>query len=212
MANLIFKYSPMNSGKTLSILQTAYSYEENNLKCVIVKSKTDTKGKDYIVSRNKMSRKVDILLAENESLLISKYYKKYYGASVILVDEVELLTSEQIEELWTIAHLIKIPVITFGLKSNFKGDIFSEATQKLIALADVIEEIGSISLCACGAKATLNARKVNGNFTDEGKLVVIDGENSEVEYVPLCGDCFLKYVKLKSDKVKKLTDLVKNIK
>ena len=78
MANLIFKYSPMNGGKTINILQTAYNYEENDFKITLVKSKIDTKGDDKIVSRNGMSRKVDILLGENETLLNEKYYKIYY--------------------------------------------------------------------------------------------------------------------------------------
>ncbi len=211
MANLIFKYSPMNGGKTINILQTAYNYEENNFKITLVKSKIDTKGDDKIVSRNGMSRKVDILLGENESLLNEKYYKIYYTSKVILVDEVEFMNEEQIEDLWTIAHLINIPVIAYGLKSNFTGDIFSNGVAKIFALADDISEIGSSSLCKCGHKATFNARMVNGKFTLEGETVLIDGAEKEVEYVPMCGDCYLKNVKIKSKKVKKLTDLVKNI-
>ncbi len=212
MANLIFKYSAMNGGKTINILQTAYSYEDKGLKFVVIKSVKDTKGEDTILSRvGGMSRKVDILLGENESLFTEENYKKYYTARVILVDEVEMLSEKQIEELWTIAHLIKIPVITYGLKSNFSGDIFGEGVAKLIALADDIEEIGSTSLCQCGAKANLNARKVDGKFTDKGEVVVIDGAVEDVEYVPLCGDCYLKHVKLKSKVVKDLSDLVEKI-
>lgn len=212
MANLIFKYSAMNGGKTINILQTAYSYEENNFKIIIIKSIKDTKGDDTIVSRNGMNRKVDILLKENESLLTEDNYKLYYTARVILVDEVELLEDFQIKELWTIAHLINIPVITYGLKSNFKGDVFGPGVSQIFAVADVVEEIGSTSLCRCGKKATFNARKENGVFTDKGPIIVIeDGKKTEYEYVPLCGDCYLKYVKINSDEAKKLTNLVDKI-
>lgn len=209
MANLIFKYSAMNGGKTINILQTAFSYEEKKLKFVIIKSIKDTKGKDTIISRNGMNRKVDILLKEKESLLNEKNYLKYYNSRVILVDEVEMLNASQIEELWTIAHLINIPVITYGLKSNFCGEIFSDGIAKLFAIADDIDEIGSTSLCICGKKAVFNARKVNDKYTSEGEIVVIEGSKNNIEYVPLCGDCYLKYVKLKDNNIKKLTELVK---
>ena len=212
MANLIFKYSAMNGGKTINILQAAYNYEENNYQVTIIKSRIDTKGHDNIVSRNGMNRKVDILLNEEESLLTKEYYKIYYTSKVILVDEVELLTSSEIEDLWTIAHLINIPVICYGLKSNFMGEIFSPGIAKLIAIADDIEEIGSSCLCKCGKKAIFNARKIDGKFVSSGDRVLIDdGTNKSVEYVPLCGDCYLKYVKLKTSKVKRLANLTKEV-
>lgn len=213
MALMIFKYSAMNGGKTLNILQTAHNYEENNFKLVIVKSIKDTKGEDTIISRTGMQRKVDILLRENESLLKEEYYKIYYTAKVILVDEVELLNETQIKELWMIAHLINIPVICYGLKSNFKGEIFGDGVSQIFAIADIIEEIGSSSLCRCGKKAVFNARKENDKFTDVGPNIVIDdGTKKEYEYVPLCGDCYLKYVKIGSEEAKKLANLVDKIK
>ena len=213
MALLVFKYSAMNGGKTLNILQTAHNYEENNFKLVIVKSVKDTKGEDTIVSRNGMYRKVDILLGENESLLTEENYKIYYTAKAILVDEVELLNESQIRELWMIAHLINIPVICYGLKSNFKGEIFGDGISQIFAIADIIEEIGSSSLCRCGKKAIFNARKENDKFTDVGTTIVIDdGSKKEIEYVPLCGDCYLKHVKIGSEEAKKLANLVDKIK
>lgn len=213
MADMIFKYSAMNGGKTLNILQTIHSYEENNFKVILIKSIKDTKGDSKIVSRTGMEREVDILLKDKESLLKEEYYKMYYTAKVILVDEVELLNEKEIKELWTIAHLINVPVICFGLKSNFKGDIFSSGISQIFAMADHIEEIGSCSLCSCGKKAIFNARKENGKFTDVGLDIVIDdGTKKEYEYVPLCSECFLKYVKINSEEAKKLTNLVAKIK
>ena len=213
MANLVFKYSAMNGGKTINILQTAYSYEDNNFKVIIIKSIKDTKGNDKIISRNGMNRKVDILLKEDESLLTEDNYKKYYTAKVILVDEVELLNEGQVKELWMISHLINIPVICYGLKSNFKGELFSDGIAGLFAMADDIEEIGSSSLCLCGKKAVFNARKENGNYSDIGPNIVIDdGTKKEYEYIPLCGDCYLKYVKINSEEARKLASLVDKIK
>ncbi len=212
MADMIFKYSAMNGGKTLNILQTIYSYEENNFKITLIKSIKDTKGKNAIVSRNGMNREVDILLNNDESLLTTTNYKKYYTSKAILVDEVELLSKEQIRELWTISHLINIPVICYGLKSNFKGELFSDGVGEIFAVADHIEEIGSTSLCKCGKKALFNARKVDGKFTDKGPVVIIDDDKSTCEYVPLCGDCYLKYVKISSNESKKLAELVDKIK
>lgn len=212
MANLVFNYSAMNGGKSINLLQTAYSYEEKNIKFILIKSKKDTKGNDTVLSRTMAKRKVDIILGEDESLLCEKYYKKYYNVRLILVDEVEMLSEDQIEELWTIAHLINIPVIAYGLKSNFKGEIFSPAISKLFSLADVIKEVGSSCLCICGKPATLNSRKEDDEFTLEGEVLVIDGEKKHVEYVPLCGDCYLKKLKLGSKHVKKLSNLIEKVK
>lgn len=213
MADMVFKYSTMNGGKTINLLQTALSYEENNFKAVTIKSVKDTKGNDSIISENGMSRKVDIFLKENESLLNEEYYKIYYTAKVILVDEVELLNENQIKELWMISHLINVPVICYGLKSNFKGKIFSDGIAQIFAIADHIEEIGSSSLCRCGRKAIFNARKENDKFTDDGPDIIIDdGTKKDVEYVSLCSDCYLKYVKINSEEAKKLANLVDKIK
>lgn len=213
MASMIFKYSAMNGGKTINILQTAYSYKENGFKTIIIKSVKDTKGGNTIISRNGMNKEVDILLGENESLLTEENYQKYYTAKVILVDEVELLNKNQINELWMIAHLINIPVLCYGLKSNFKGEIFGEGISQIFAIADKVEEIGSSSLCRCGKQAVFNARKENDKFTDVGETIVIDdGTKKECEYVPLCGDCYLKYVKINSSEAKKLAELVDKIK
>ncbi|MFI3260445.1 MAG: thymidine kinase [bacterium] len=212
MANLIFNYSAMNGGKTISLLQTAHSYEERGIKFILIKSLKDTKGEDSVLSRTMSKRKADIILGDSDTLLKEEYYKMYYNVRLILVDEVEMLSVSQIEELWTIAHLINIPVITYGLKSNFKGDIFSPGIGKLVALADEMKEVGSACLCACGKTATFNSRKVDDKFTLEGEVVVIDGVSSEVAYEPLCSDCYLKFLKLGSDPVIKLSNLIEKIK
>ncbi len=213
MANLVFKHSVMNAGKTVNILQNVFSYEEKGFKVIVIKSEKDTKGNDHIVARNGLNRKVDILLPLDGSLFTEENYKIYYTAKIILVDEVELLSKKQIKELWMIAHLINIPVICYGLRSNFHGEIFSEGVGELFAIADIVEEIGGSSVCACGKKAVFNGRKENDRFTDEGPTIVIDdGTQRQYEYVPLCADCYLKYVKINSNEAKQLTDLVNRVK
>lgn len=191
MANLEFRYGPMNSGKSMALLQMAYNYEENNKKVVLIKPSIDTKGEDYLVSRIGPKRKVDIKLLENESLFCDKYIKSILKADAILVDEDQFLTKKQVEELWIISKKHNISVICFGLKTNFKSEFF-EGSKRIFELADKFKELETI--CSCGVKARFNARKVNKRFTLKGDECIIDGKKEKHEYVPLCGKCYMKKV------------------
>lgn len=191
MANLEFRYGPMNSGKSMALLQMAYNYEENNKKVILIKSSIDTKGEDYLVSRIGPKRKVDIKLLENESLFCDKYIKSILKADAILVDEAQFLTKKQVEELWIISKKHNISVICFGLKTNFKSEFF-EGSKRIFELADKFKELETI--CSCGVKARFNARKVNKRFTLNGDECIIDGKKEKHEYVPLCGKCYMKKV------------------
>ncbi len=194
MAKLHFKYGAMNSGKTTVLLQTAHNYEERCQKVIIVKPEIDTKGEEKIVSRLGSSRKVDILLKEKDSVLkeVKPYLKKL---NAILIDEAEFLTGSQVEEFFQIAKLKNIPVIAFGLRTNFQSKSF-EGSRRLLELADSLEELPTI--CWCGKKARFNARKVNGEFSKEGREVVIDGSDDQVVYEALCGKCYLEKVERKN--------------
>ena len=196
MANLEYRYGPMNSGKSMAVLQMAYNYEENNKKVILVKSVVDTKGGDYLVSRIGPKRKIGIKLDKNESLLDDKYITLISNMDAILVDEAQFLTKKQVEDLWFIAKEKNIPVICFGLKTNFKSEFF-EGSKRLFELSDKFKELETI--CSCGTKARFNARKVNGKFTKDGKEVQIDGAKDTVEYVPLCGKCYLEKVFMKEN-------------
>ena len=99
MANFEFRYGPMNSGKSMAILQMAYNYEENNKKVLLIKSVTDTKGGDYLVSRIGPKRKVEIKLDKDETLLNNKYKNMILKYDSILVDEAQFLTKRQVEDL-----------------------------------------------------------------------------------------------------------------
>ena len=198
MANLEYRYGPMNSGKSMAVLQMAYNYEENGKKVILVKSVTDTKGEDYLVSRIGPKRKVQIKLDKKESLLSDKYKKMLEDLDAILVDEAQFLTKGQVEDLWIISKNMNIPVICFGLKTNFKSEFF-EGSKRLFELSDKFKELETI--CSCGIKARFNARKVDGEYILNGDETLIDGENKKVEYEPLCGKCYLNKVFMtKSDK------------
>ena len=188
MSKLYFRYGTMNCGKTSALIQVAFNYEENNKKVVIIKSKVDTKGDKKISSRIGLTRKVDILLDENDSVL--KHIRKIKKSDCILVDEVQFLSSKQIDELWEITKTFDIPVICYGLRTDFKGHLF-EGSKRLFELADVLEEL--ITICPCGKRAKFNARFVNNKFVLDGETILIDGNDQNIQYKPLCGKCYLQY-------------------
>lgn len=191
MVNLEYRYGPMNSGKSMAVLQMAYNYEENGKKVLLVKSVVDTKGGDYLVSRIGPKRKIQVKLGEEDSLSNHKYKNMLDGLDAILVDEAQFLTGKQVEDLWYISKRMDIAVICFGLKTNFKSEFF-RGSKRLFELADKFKELETI--CHCGKKARFNARKVNGKFAIEGEDHVIDDDPEHIEYVQLCGSCYLKEV------------------
>lgn len=202
MAKLYFRYGAMNCGKSTMILQTAYNYEERDQKVIIIKSSIDTKGGTNIVSRIGLERQVDELVGPSESVIkkTKKYFKKI---SCILVDEAQFLTGDQVFELFIITKEYDIPVICYGLKADFKTNLFT-GSKRLLEVADEFTELPTI--CRCGKKARFNARKINGKFVFDGDQVAIDEENN-VSYESLCGKCYLDkvmhYDKEKYNKVEK---------
>ncbi len=192
MSKLYFRYGAMNCGKTTALLQVAHNYEEKGLKVIVIKSSIDKKGDSNIVSRLGVERKVDILLPPAESI---KNRIKLDNLNCILVDEAQFLTKEQVKELWLIAKLYNIPVICYGLKTTFKGELF-EGSKILFELSDVLEEL--VTICSCGHKAKFNVRKVNSKIVSTGDDVAIDGYDN-VTYEPMCGKCYIeKVLKIKS--------------
>ena len=190
MAKLHFRYGAMNCGKTTILIQTAYNYEERGQKVIVIKPIADTKGNDTIINRIGLSRKVDELIAPTDKI-IDKIDKHLEGLNCILVDEVQFLTEEQARELFLISKVYDVAVISYGLRTDFKGNLF-EASAILLGLADSLEEMATI--CRCGKKARFNGRKVNNKFVSDGDVVVIDNSQDNVEYESLCGECFTKKV------------------
>ncbi|MDV4151581.1 thymidine kinase [Clostridium sp. AL.422] len=191
MSKLYFRYGAMNSGKSTHLMQVAYNYEERGMKVILIKPFTDTKGGDKLVSRLGVERKVDFAIYEEDSILEKvKCYKENNGnIDCILVDEVQFLKSNQIDDLFEIAVGLEIPVICYGLRTDFRMQGF-EGSIRLLLLAHSIEEMKTI--CKCGRKAVLNGRKIDNRFVFEGEQVAIDNVNN-VEYESLCGHCYFKY-------------------
>ena len=200
MAKLHFKYATMNSGKTIDLIRTAYNYEENGAKVLILKPKIDTKGDNMITSRIGLERKVDYLVSYDESVL-ETLKGKLNDVKCILVDEAQFLSKVQIDELNLITKSLNIPVLCYGLRVNFKNELFN-GSKRLMEVSDELEPL--LTLCECTEIARFVGRKVNGEYTLDGEEVLIDGSDKNVEYVPLCGKCFLKKVKkIDLDSIKK---------
>jgi len=187
MAKLYFRYSAMNSGKTTSLIQTAFNYEERGMRVAIVKPAVDTKGEDAIVSRLGASRTVDVMLPADQSA--GKALTAYTDRHCILVDEAQFLAPDQVDELFWFAVRQDIPVIAFGLRTDFQTVGFPGAS-RLLELAHDLQELKTI--CRCGKKAVFNGRKINGTFTFEGDQVAIE-DNQHIEYESLCAKCYEKF-------------------
>lgn len=188
MAKLYFRYGAMNSGKTTSLIQVAHNYSERGMKTLIVKPVIDSKGKNTIISRLNVSRKVDILASDNENLLarIQELEEKKGPFRCVLVDEAQFLTKDQVVQLFKTAVIKDIPVVCYGLRTDFSLSGFKGSTA-LLLLAHSIEELKTV--CKCGRKAVANGRKINGKFVFHGNQVAIDGEDN-VEYESLCAQCY----------------------
>ena len=192
MSKLYFRYGAMNSGKSTHLMQVAYNYEERGMNVIIIKPKIDEKGGNCLVSRLGVKRKVDLLIKETDNVLnIIKEKSKEKQIDCILVDEAQFMKAIQIDQLFEIAVTLNIPIICYGLRTDFKMNGF-EGSERLLLLAHSIEEMKTI--CACGKKALFNGRKINGRFVFEGEQVAIDDQN-DVTYESLCGECYFKYKK-----------------
>lgn len=186
----------MNAGKSTHLLQVAHNYEEGGSKVLLFSSKIDDRyGEGKITSRLGLQR--NCFLYENSSNFEEIINKacieeniKRQDLSCILVDEAQFLSKAQVQQLHKIAALGTVPVMCFGLRSDFRGEAF-EGSAALLTLSDDIEELKTI--CACGKKATMNARlNDKGEFATSGEQVVIGGNST---YKQLCSKCYYTKVK-----------------
>ena len=196
MAKLYFRYGAMNSGKSTALMQVAHNYEERGMKVVVIKPRIDTKAKDKISSRIGIDRQVDHLIDKNED--VRDYIYKLDNVKCVLVDEVQFLSSKQIDQLLFITIEKDIPVICYGIRTDFKLNGF-EGSTRLLEIAHSIEEMKTV--CKCGRKALFNARIINGEFVFSGNQVAIDG-NDEVTYESLCPKCYFEELEKKNEKIK----------
>ena len=192
MSKLYFRYGAMNSGKSTHLMQVAYNYKERGMRVLLIKPSTDKKGGDRLVSRLGVEVKVDMIVDKDTSILSEVKENIELGGKLdcILVDEVQFMKKYQIDQLFEIAVTLEIPVICYGLRTDFKMEGF-EGSERLLLIAHSIEEMKTI--CKCGNKALLNGRKINGKFVFSGDQIAIDTVDN-VEYESLCGQCYYKYI------------------
>lgn len=189
MAKLFFRYGAMNSGKSTALMQVAYNYEERGMNVLILKPLIDTKGNDFLISRLGVKRKVDYLISPSINIYkLAESVIKEDKVDCILVDEAQFLKSSQVDQLFNITIKLDIPVLAYGLRTDFLMNGF-EGSSRLLLLAHSIEELKTI--CRCGKKAMQNGRKINGEFIFSGEQVVIE-DGTNIVYEALCPACYYK--------------------
>lgn len=187
MAKLYFRYGAMNSGKSTMLLQTAFNYEERGHRVLLAKPEIDTKGANQVSSRLGMSREVDLLLSRDDHPRDEFARCNAEGTvSCLLVDEAQFLSEAQIDELFQIAVLDDVPVLCYGIRTDFQTAAFP-GSRRLLEIAHSIEELKTI--CRCGRKAIFNGRRIDDRFVFDGDQVAIDGNS--VTYESMCGRCYL---------------------
>ena len=184
----------MNSGKSTALLQAAYNYEERSQHVLLAKPAVDSKGDRAIISRLGVTRMVDFLVEPDQNLreVFAQHAanfeaETYNKIACLLLDEAQFLTQEQVNQALEIAVLDKVPVLAYGIRTDFRTVSFP-GSKRLLEIAHSLEELKTI--CRCGRKAMFNGRKLNGEFIFDGDQVAIDGE--EVTYESLCASCYLE--------------------
>lgn len=189
MAKLYFRYGAMSSGKTRDLMKVYYNYQERNMNTFIMKPIIDVKGKKNIVSRDGTTLKSTKLVSKKDNVFnIIKLADSKKKISCVLVDEAQFLDAKSIDELTEVVDLLNIPVICYGLRADFRTELFP-GSKRLFEVADSIEELKTV--CFCGKKAIMNTRMVNGKYVFKGDQVAIDGED-KVTYNSLCRECYKK--------------------
>ncbi len=189
MAKLYFRYGAMNSGKSTALMQVAHNYEEQGMRVLILKPRVDTKGGGELVSRLGVRRAADMLASPALDVFAAVRAEAARAPlACVLCDESQFFTAAQAEQLFMVTVELNIPVICYGLRTDFSLRGFSGST-RLLELAHSIEEMKTI--CTCGRKAICNARRVGGRFVFEGEQVAIDREN-DVQYLSMCPQCYFR--------------------
>jgi thymidine kinase len=189
MAKLYFKYGAMGSSKTAQALITKYNYEENGLQVWLIKPSADTRdGAQILRSRIGLEAQVQAISPEQDVLELFRA-TRLGRCDVIIVDECQFMTTANIDQLREIVNEYDIPVMCFGLRTDFQTRLFP-GSLRLMEVADTIQEIKTI--CDCGAKATVNARINDGYIVTEGAQVVLGGNDS---YIAMCHKCYVKGIR-----------------
>ena len=183
VAKLYFKYGAMGSSKTANALITKFNYEERGMKVWLIKPSIDVRdGADVVRSRIGLSSHADIITPDKD---LYKEYQTHLDCHVIIADECQFFTPEQIDELRRIVDEMNVPVLCYGLRTDFLTHLFP-GSRRLFEVADSITEIKTI--CECGKKAIVNARiDGDGKVVTEGGQILIGGNDS---YIAMCHSCW----------------------
>ena len=176
MAKLYFYYGAMNSSKTANALMTHFNYEEVGQRALLCKTETDTRDGKRII-RSRIGLEKECILLNELQQMSDEEIKKY---DCVIVDEVQFATKEQIDFLSDIVDFMEVPVVCYGLRTDFQNNLFP-GSERLIAIADTIQEIKTV--CWCGRKAHFNARVIDGKVVTTGEQIVLGANES---YVSLC--------------------------
>ena len=187
MAKLYFKYGAMGSSKTANALITKFNYEERGMKVWLIKPSIDDRdGANVIRSRIGLEATAQVIRPEED---LFEEFKRHSDCHVVITDECQFFTAEQIDQLRRIVDELTVPVLCFGLRTDFLTHLF-EGSRRLFEVADSITEIKTI--CACGKKAIVNARiDGNGQVVTAGGQILIGGNDS---YVAMCHTCWKKAI------------------
>lgn len=190
MAKLYFKYGAMGSSKTAQALITKYNYEENDLKVWLIKPSADSRdGNDILRSRIGLQAQVEMIPPNTD---VYKLFQetKLNACDIIIVDECQFLEPTQVDELRAIVDEFNVPVICFGLRTDFQCHLFG-GSRRMMEVADTIQEIKTI--CDCGAKATVNARiDSEGYIITQGEQLFLGGNDS---YIAMCHKCWVRGIR-----------------
>ena len=188
MAKLYFKYGAMGSSKTAQALITKFNYEERGMRVWLIKPSVDRRdGTDVVRSRIGLEAKCEPIGRECD--LFARYLEAHTDIDVVIADECQFFTEAQVDALRVIVNDYNIPVLCFGLRTDFLCRLF-EGSRRLFEVADSIAEIKTI--CSCGSKATVNARISDGYIVTEGAQVVLGGNDS---YIAMCHKCYIRGIR-----------------
>lgn len=190
MAKLYFKYGAMGSSKTAQALITKYNYEENDLQVWLIKPSADTRdGQQILRSRIGLEARCEVIPPQMD--IMDRFQQTQAGkCHVVICDECQFLTPEQIDQLRAIVDTYDIPVMCFGLRTDFRTRLFP-GSLRLMELADALVEIKTI--CDCGIKATVNARiDSDGHIVTEGAQVLLGGNDA---YIAMCHRCYVRGIR-----------------
>ena len=194
MSKLYFRYGAMNSGKSTALLQAAHNYEERGQRVLLAKPVVDTKGERSIVSRLGVTREVDFTVTPDDDIhAVFERERARVRAGTgdpvacLLIDEAQFLTETQVDDLLRIATIEDVPVLAYGIRTDFQTRAFP-GSRRLLEIAHSLEELKTI--CRCGRKALFNGRTVDGRFVFDGDQVAI--ELGAVVYESLCAACYLQ--------------------